>query len=115
MAKQVMQFRYYGQGNPKNYPDGIDSTSLKSGSIFNDYCPIIQMGIQSFPGLKFYLNNSNTSVIVGTTGIYELDLENYAEINKLSIDEHSLNLIDTNNPSIYLIIDVITDKQGANK
>lgn len=113
MAKQVMQFRYYGENNNKNYPTGIIMNDLKSGKLFDGYCPIIQLGIQSMPGLKFYLNDSNTSVIVGSTGIYELDLENYAEINKLSIDGNSLNLIDQNS-SAYLIIDIITEKQGAN-
>lgn len=113
MAKQVMQFRYYSEDNDKNYPAGINKANLKSGEIFSEYYPIIQLGMQSLPGLNFYLNNSNTSVIIGSTGIYELDLEGYAEVNKLSIDEFSLDLIN-NNPSAYLIVDVISEKQGAN-
>ena len=115
MAKQVMQFRYYGEGHEKNYPSTISKNSLKSGTIFSDKdCfPIIQLGIQSLPGLHFYLNNANTSIIIGSTGIYELDLEGYAEITKLSFDEDTLNIID-DNPNAYLIVDMICDKQEAN-
>jgi hypothetical protein len=36
--------------------------------------PIVQLGIQSVPGTKFYLNGSNNPIIIGNTGIYELDL-----------------------------------------
>jgi hypothetical protein len=48
MAKQVMQFRYYQDGDDiKNCPAGglISGTSLTSGSLFENYYPIIQLGI----------------------------------------------------------------------
>ena len=114
MAKKIMQFRYYGENNLKNYPAEVNLTSLKSGSIFeeNDCYPIIQLGIQSLPGTHFYLNNANTSIKIGSTGIYELDLEGYAEITKLAFAEESLNLI-SENPNAYLIVDMICNKQEA--
>ena len=59
MAKQIKQFRYYKQNNLKNYPTNISIANLASGSIFSKYMPVIQLGIQSLPGTKFYLNNSN--------------------------------------------------------
>jgi hypothetical protein len=31
MAKKIMQFRYYGEDNAKNYPVGISKATLKSG------------------------------------------------------------------------------------
>ena len=116
MAKKIMQFRYYGDGNSKNYPKNISKDILRSGAIFesNDCYPIIQLGIQSLPGTLFYLNSANTSIKIGSTGIYELDLEGYTTIDRLTFDQNSLTLID-NNPSAYLIVDMICDKQEANK
>jgi hypothetical protein len=38
--------------------------------------PIVHLGIQTLPGTKVYLNsNMDAPVIIGATGIYELDLE----------------------------------------
>ena len=116
MAKQVMQFRYYGEDETKkdkNYPQTITKEELVKGSVFLNYYPIIQLGIQSLPGTHFYLNNSNTSVIIGSTGIYELDLEGYTEISNLSFDRISLENI-ANNPNAYLIIDIISEIQEEN-
>lgn len=113
MAKQVMQFRYYGEDGSKkekNYPALISQKELIEGTAFDDYYPIIQLGIQSLPGTHFYLNNSNTSIIIGATGIYELDIEGYTEITKMKFDKKTLELIDKN-PNAYLIIDIITDKE----
>jgi hypothetical protein len=60
------------------------------------------------PGTKFYLNNSADPIIIGSTGIYELDLEGVAEISALSFDSKSIDSIkDTN--SAYLIVDAIYD------
>lgn len=113
MAKEVKQFRFYDSKNSggKNYPAGISYRSLVSGSLFADYMPITQLGIQSLPGTKFYLNNSNNPIIIGYTGIYELNLEGMAEITALSFDSKSLEAIDGNANS-YLIIDIIYEGEG---
>ena len=110
MAKQVMQFRYYQDGDEiKNCPAGlISGQSLTSGSLFENYYPIIQLGIQTLPGTEFYLNNSHNSIIIGSTGIYELDLEGYTEITNLKFDIKSIERI-AKGPSAYLIIDIISD------
>lgn len=113
MAKRVKQFRYYGDAasvNGNNYPaanaGGPNLRNLISGSVFRDFVPIVQLGIQTLPGTKFYLNGSNNPIIVGTTGIYELDLQNLSEINSLQFDSRSLSLINGNG-NAYLIIDII--------
>lgn len=112
MAKQVKQFRFYQQNSEKNYPaKAINYRNLVSGSIFADYMPIIQLGIQSLPGTKFYLNNANNPIIIGHTGIYELDLEGLAEITALSFDPVSINAIDANTNS-FLIVDIIYERDG---
>ena len=68
--------------------------------------PVIQLGIQSLPGTKFYLNNSNDPIIIGNTGIYELDLNGLSEITAISFDRASINAIATNQNG-YLIVDIL--------
>lgn len=106
MAKQIKQFRYYNKTNLKNSPSGISIQTLNSGSIFSKYMPVIQLGIQSLPGTKFYLNNSSDPIIIGNTGIYELDLNGLSEITAIRFDLYSLSAIDINQNG-YLIVDIL--------
>lgn len=106
MAKQIKQFRYYEQGSAKNYPSNISAANLASGSIFSKFMPVIQLGIQSLPGTKFYLNNSNDPVIIGNTGIYELNLNGLSEITAIEFERQSINAI-TANQNAYLIVDIL--------
>ena len=106
MAKQIKQFRFYNQKSSKNYPSNITMANLASGSIFSSYVPIIQLGIQTLPGIKFYLNNANDPIIIGNTGIYELTLEGLSEITALEFDRADLNSIN-NNINGYLIVDIM--------
>lgn len=108
MAKQIMQFRYYGEGNPKNQPKDINMARLSRGSVFANYLPITQLGIQALPGTEFYLNNSITPVLIGSTGIYELDLEGLSEITDLHFNRKSMEAINANE-NAYLIIDIISN------
>ena len=105
--KKIQQYRYYDeQDTSRNYPKGIAFRNLVSGSIFAKTLPIVQLGIQALPGTKFYLNNNNHPIIIGNTGIYELDLIGQTEITALSFDSTSIRAID-DNPNGYLIVDVI--------
>ena len=106
MAKQIMQFRYYTENGNKNYPKAITKSRLVSGSIFQTYTPITQLGIQALPGTKFYLNDGTTPIIIGSTGIYELDLEGLSEITNLAFDGTSIENINKNN-NAYLIVDIV--------
>ena len=108
MAKHVKQFRYYGETdkNTKNYPKKLSVRQLVSGSAFSDFMPIIQLGIQGLPGTKFFLNNANNPVIIGNTGIYELELEGLSEIIALTFEKKSIDMIDKNS-NAYLIVDII--------
>lgn len=111
MDKKVVQFRYFGENNGLNYPSTITKTQLTSGSIFDDYTPIVQLGVQALPGTRIRINANLDWIIVGATGIYELDLtNNTALITSLQFDETSLNVV---NDSVdgYLIVDMIY--QGA--
>lgn len=110
MAKQIMQFRYYEDNGINNQPKDINRARLAKGSLFNNYLPITQLGIQALPGTKFYLNNSTTPVLIGSTGVFELNLEGLTEITNIHFDPLSLESIDKN-PNAYLIIDIISDLQ----
>lgn len=110
MAKKIQQVRYYQQGDSRNQPAGLAMNHLASGSVFNGYYPIVQLGIQSLPGLKFYLNNGTSPIILGYTGIYDLELDGMTEITKLQFDAKSLNLINAN-PDSYLIVDFIYESE----
>ena len=108
MGKKIMQFRYYGDGASNNQPkEDIDKISLLTGRIFEECLPITQLGIQTLPGIRVYLNNNiENPVIIGSTGIYELNLEGISEITNIYFDSQSLSLIEDNS-NAYLIIDVI--------
>lgn len=113
MGIAIKQYRYYDQNsssNGKNYPSTISLANLASGSIFfpsdGNLHAIQKLGIQTLPGVKFYLNSNPKPIIVGATGIYELDLEGQAEITALSFEVESLAIIDQL-ANGYIIVDAI--------
>lgn len=115
MAKCIKQLRYYSdlEKNKNNQPTYLEKKFLLKNdeNIFKEeYSSITKLGIQTLPGTRFYLNDGlEGPIIIGLTGIYELDLEGISEINNLYFDLKSLELIENNN-SAYLIIDIIYDK-----
>lgn len=110
--KKIYQYRYYNEADTsRNYPKGIAFRNLVSGSVFAKTLPIVQLGIQALPGTKFYLNNNNHPIIIGNTGIYELDLNGQTEITALSFDSVSVRAIDANQNG-YLIVDVIYESEA---
>lgn len=107
--KKIKQFRFYGPNHSLNYPAGLSKGDLVTSTFFNDYTPITQIGIQSLPGVKFYLNNEidkQNPIILGYSGVYELNLEGIAEINTLCFDEASLSKIKPEYGG-RLIIDIV--------
>ena len=110
MARKVQQIRYYGDhksDSDKNQPANLTGNRLRSGSIFNQYTPMKQIGIQTMPGVKFYLNNYIEPIIIGSTGIYELNVENLTEITALSFDTTSINMINETPSTSYIIVDIL--------
>lgn len=115
MAKKVGQVRYYGpesssNSQKANYPSDLTSNSLRYGNVFNTIYPIVQLGVQTIPGVKFYINNHTTPVIIGATGIYELDVDGLSNITSIQFDSASLAMIDKN-PNAYIIIDYIYETE----
>ena len=110
MARKVYQVRYYGDNKSdsnKNQPANLTGNRLRSGSVFSQYTPMKQIGIQSMPGVKFYLNNSIEPITIGSTGIYELNVENMTEITALSFDTTSINMINQTPSTSYIIVDIL--------
>lgn len=107
--KKVAQIRYYGNGNEKNFPSGLTQESFNTKLA--EFKNIIQVGIQSFPGAIFYLNDSIDPILIGSTGIYELDVGNLIDINKLQINKkQTLGLINSSSGSLYVIIDILYEE-----
>ena len=115
------QFRFYNINSEQNYNGGmtIDGTpievnynTLVNGNLFqlSEKNPAFQIGIQALPGTKFYLNsglNNNNAIVVGLTGIYELNTEKIGiNITNLQFDGQSILNIN-NNSGAYLIVDII--------
>ena len=116
--KHIAQFRYRGTRiensqiipDPENYPTNLVQDMLVTGNIFRGYGPVSQLGIQAPVGMKFYLNNSNHPIMIGETGIYELDLENVGRITAIRFDKDDLERFynyDEGYQSDKILIDIV--------
>ena len=112
MAKKIHQIRYYGDKNSKNYPAGLTAASLAQGLAFSQYLPIVQLGIQTLPGMKVYINSHDKPVVIGQTGIYELSVDGMSYITNLAFDPITLSLINKNQTNTYLIVDFLYETEG---
>lgn len=114
MTRKIMQYRFFEENGSQNQPNSkyemITKNNLINGAIFSNRTPITQLGIQTLPGTKFYLNNSADPVEVGITGIYELDLTTGATITALRFDRKSLETI-INNTTASLIVDTVYEEE----
>ena len=92
-----------------NYPAYTSATAyltaLTSGNIFQDYGSISKMGIQCRPNTRFRLNDSQYEIVVGETGIYEIDLGDLGVIQSFKLDMSSVDL--NNIQKTGIIVDVI--------
>lgn len=113
MAKYVNQVRYYGDAaaKTKNSSEDVTFRTLQSGAVFEKTMPIVQLGIQTLPGMKFYINEHPNPVVVGQTGIYELNVDGISYITRLRFDGQTLSVINSNSNTAYLIIDYIYEKE----
>lgn len=91
----LKQIRYYGSKNENNFPkleevkDEIRGNSdLETIQNLLSEKPITKIGIQSVPGLQFYLNGYNQFPIeINGSGIFEIDLQNMVTINQIEFDK----------------------------
>lgn len=85
--RQIRQFRYYKDGDVRNLPATLTKNDLINYNIFSSCGVVYQLGIQAPPKTLFYLNQSEHSIAIGITGIYELDLENLGIIRSIQFDQ----------------------------
>lgn len=111
MAQYFRQVRFYNEADNDYYnsPAGLTIADLVSGTAFNAYYPIVQLGIQAPPGTEFNINGSERPAIMGYTGLFELELNNGGEVINLNFSENSLKAINAN-PNFSLIIDMIYER-----
>ena len=61
---KVYQLRYYGLENEKNTPNdeniwvGLSSDATKSSNLLANYGSAVKIGIQTLPGVRFYLSGN---------------------------------------------------------
>ena len=117
---QTDQFRFYGYEHSKNVPSNQSAIAWVKGlnesqdiiSLIDGGGSIIKLGIQTLPGVKFYLNDKTAGIIIDHTGIYELDLrDTTTSINTFFFDAESLALVDSID-SASIIVDIMY-KQGT--
>lgn len=109
--QKIRQFRYYSENNPNNFPYNKWQYYCVNES-FKDYRPIHQFGIQTLPGTKIFLNQSNSPIIIGSSGMYEIDCDNTTAIlNSFRIEQASMENIN-NLDGGYLIIDLVYGKDS---
>lgn len=87
----IQQYRYYGDNDSRNAPKGLTAKQLNESNIFSGLGSISQLGIQGRPGTSFYLNGSTLPIVLGETGIYEIDLQNYGQIFSIRFDTKELH------------------------
>lgn len=116
MANRVKQFRYYNdkeaQKGPSsnNAPQDAEKADFIDGTVFADCFPISQLGIQALPGTRVLLNKATDQdyILIGQTGIFELDLDNQTEITSICFEKLSMDTIEKTSNAV-LIVDIIYD------
>ena len=101
MGKQVAQVRYFGEKNKNNFPSGLRKVDLTTGEVFKNYYPITLLYIQGAPENKFNLNYGENSIIIGNSGVYELELNGIMDITNIVFNDVK---VDTENPLIINLI-----------
>lgn len=105
MKQDFRQIVYCNNASLMNNPANLTDEDLISGAAFVDYTPLSQLGVQAPPGTKFYVNGNENPVIVGFTGLFDINLNNGGSINSLSFDRQTLTYIKSND-SAMLVIDM---------
>lgn len=112
MAK-IAQFRYYGESNENNYTSirngempSKNNLKIRGSDLFNKCYPIVQLGIQTLPGTEVYINECDFPMIIGSTGILDLELDTTVQITGLAFSEQTLDRI-ASTAGGYILIDIL--------
>ena len=108
------QLRYFNHDSEMNC--NINVNTLESGQNIFYNRKVEKIGIQTLPGTRFILNSdTNNTCVVGSSGIWELDLSTYGQglkINALAFTGKSIENIKTNDDA-YLIIDMVYSEEST--
>ena len=106
---RIAQIRYYGDGDTRNAPADLTAKQLtqNDNGLLKNYGDINQIGIQARPNAEFWLNNSRYSIIMGETGIYELDLRNTGFITDIKFSSSTISVYNKPDNTDRLIIDIV--------
>ena len=90
--KQIKQFIYYGPDDSNNTPQDSEFSNPWIYNLFSKYRQISHLGIQGEPGVHFCINGSEDedAIMIGNTGIYEIDLDGVGYISSLRFLEYDL-------------------------
>lgn len=117
----VKQVRYY-YGNNK-YPSALVVANELISQLFSDQqgarIKLVQIQALSFPGATLilsYNNSSDTSVIVGSIGKYEMNFNDNEILNAtgLKIDADTINYID-NHEGAFIILNLAFKQEALNE
>ena len=86
--KKLYQFRYYGENHENNFPTNLTLTSTTN--LLENFPTTTQLGIQAWPGAKLALNEGSSSIEVGLTSIYELELDGLTYLYGLYFDNNTI-------------------------
>lgn len=103
MGYKFAQVRY-NQSNSSM--SNTTAAAMISGLAFTNYTQIVQLGIQAPPGTKFYLEDSTNALMVGASGVFQLDLRETSTFSGLRFDEQSVHFVELNGSS-YIIVDIL--------
>lgn len=98
------QLRYF---NGESKLDNMNNLLIENENNVLGGKEASRLSIQTLPGTRFLINGSEC--VVGSTGIWELDLSSYAQnlkINSLRFKKNSIQIIKANE-NAYLIIDAV--------
>lgn len=88
-------------------------TALTKGNIFQNHSGISKLGIQCRPNTHFTLNDSQYEIVVGETGIYEIDLEGYGIIKSIQFNAKDLEVYNQPEVTDRLLIDIVYSGVGV--
>ena len=89
--------------NKYNYPSTIKGENLVDGSAFSDYMPLSQLGIQAPPGTKVFFNGDTIPVIIGFTGLFEVNLDYGGVVNSMAFDSASIENVQSNDSALIIV------------
>ena len=109
MSRKIAQVRYYGVNSALN-SSGVTGATLRSGSAFNDFTPMVQLRVTAPEGSKFYINKGLYPIIIGASQEYFIELNDVMTINHLSFDVDTIRNINNSineEETKSIIVDII--------